>query len=224
VDGGSSSVIDRRRISVQWFSGTILTGVCGAALMGGAVFASLDGETNFATIPERVGSALRGAIGEIGEKLTRKADRLPPAGDSTGSRQLIRISVTTKIGDREVVRVRPYYRVSANLALASTEYAGSGPWLDNHETGIYRCVCCDTALFHSDHKYESGTGWPSFFQPISKHNVSELTDKSYGMIRTAVNCARCDGHLGHVFDDGPKPTGLRYCMNGVSLTFKPASA
>jgi murein DD-endopeptidase MepM/ murein hydrolase activator NlpD len=130
VDGGSSSVIDRRRISVQWFSGTILTGVCGAALMGGAVFASLDGETNFATIPERVGSALRGAIGELSEKLTRKADRLPPVGDSNGSRQLIRISVTTKIGDREVVRVRPYYRVSANLALASTEFAGSVPPLD----------------------------------------------------------------------------------------------
>ena len=130
VDGGSGGVIDRRRISVQWFSGTILTGVCGAALMGGAVFASLDGETNFATIPERVGSALRGALGEIGERLTRKADRLPPIGDSNGSRQLIRISVTTKIGDREVVRVRPYYRVSANLALVSTEFAASVPPLD----------------------------------------------------------------------------------------------
>jgi murein DD-endopeptidase MepM/ murein hydrolase activator NlpD len=131
VDGSdSNSVIDRRRISVQWFSGTILTGVCGAALMGGAVFASLDGETNFATIPERVGSALRGAIGEIGEKLTRKADRLPPVGDSSGSKQLIRISVTTKVGDREVVRVRPYYRVSANLVLAGTEFASSVPPLD----------------------------------------------------------------------------------------------
>ncbi len=131
MDGGQgNSVIDRRRISVQWFSGTILTGVCGAALMGGAVFASLDGETNFATIPERVSSALRGAIGEIGEKLTRKADRLPPIGDANGSRQLIRISVTTKVGDREVVRVRPYYRVSANLALASTEFANMVPPLD----------------------------------------------------------------------------------------------
>jgi murein DD-endopeptidase MepM/ murein hydrolase activator NlpD len=131
VDGGTgNSVIDRRRISVQWFSGTILTGVCGAALMGGAVFASLDGETNFATIPERIGSALRGAIGEIGEKLTRKADRLPPVSESNGSRQLIRISVTTKVGDREVVRVRPYYRVSANLSLASTEFAGMVPPLD----------------------------------------------------------------------------------------------
>ncbi len=131
MDGSDgNNVIDRRRISVQWFSGTILTGVCGAALMGGAVFASLDGETNFATIPERVGNALRGAIGEIGEKLTRKADRLPPVGDSNGSKQLIRISVTTKVGDREVVRVRPYYRVSANLVLASTEFAANVPPLD----------------------------------------------------------------------------------------------
>jgi murein DD-endopeptidase MepM/ murein hydrolase activator NlpD len=127
VDGGNGSVIDRRRVSVQWFSGTILTGVCGAALMGGAVFASLDGETNFATVPERVESALRGAIGEIGEKLSRKADRLPPVGEATASRQLIKISTTVKVGDREVVRVRPYHRVSANLVLASTEYAASVP-------------------------------------------------------------------------------------------------
>ena len=127
VDGCNGNVIDRRRVSVQWFSGTILTGVCGAALMGGAVFASLDGETNFATIPERVESALRGAIGSMGEKLTRKADRLPPASESSSQRQLVRISTTVKVGDREVVRVRPYHRISANLVLTSTEYASSVP-------------------------------------------------------------------------------------------------
>jgi murein DD-endopeptidase MepM/ murein hydrolase activator NlpD len=127
VDGGNANVIDRRRVSVQWFSGTILTGVCGAALMGGAVFASLDGETNFATIPERVESALRGAIGSVGEKLTRKADRLPPASETSGQRQLVRISTTVRVGDREVVRVRPYHRISANLVLTSTEYASSVP-------------------------------------------------------------------------------------------------
>src|SRR5262245_7931320 len=120
-------MIDRRRVSAQWFSGTILTGVCGAALMGGAVFASLDGETNFATIPERVESALRGAIGSMGEKLTRKADRLPPSSETSGHRQLVRISTTVKVGDREVVRVRPYHRVSANLVLTGTEYASSVP-------------------------------------------------------------------------------------------------
>jgi murein DD-endopeptidase MepM/ murein hydrolase activator NlpD len=127
VDGGNANVIDRRRVSVQWFSGTILTGVCGAALMGGAVFASLDGETNFATIPERVESALRGAIGSVGEKLTRKADRLPPVSETSGQRQLVRISTTVRVGDREVVRVRPYHRISANLVLTGTEYASSVP-------------------------------------------------------------------------------------------------
>jgi len=129
VDGGTGGVIDRRRISVQWFSGTILTGVCGAALMGGAVFASLDSETNFASVPERIESAVRGAIGSLSEKLagSRKSDRLAPAGEATGSRQTIRVTMTSRVGDREVVRVRPFVRVSANLSLASTEYASSVP-------------------------------------------------------------------------------------------------
>ena len=114
---------------MQWFSGTILTGVCGAALMGGAVFASLDGETNFATIPERIENVLRGAVGTLGEKFagTRKSDRLPPAGESGGSRQTIRVTMMTRVGDREVVRVRPFMRVSANLALSATEHASSVP-------------------------------------------------------------------------------------------------
>jgi murein DD-endopeptidase MepM/ murein hydrolase activator NlpD len=127
VDGGTGGMIDRRRVSVQWFSGTILTGVCGAALMGGAVFASLDGETNFATVPERIESALRGAIGRMGDRFTRKSDRLPTPSESPASRQLIRISTTSRVGDREVVRVRPYVRVSANLSLASSEYASGVP-------------------------------------------------------------------------------------------------
>jgi len=129
VDGGTGGVIDRRRVSVQWFSGTILTGVCGAALMGGAVFASLDGETNFATVPERIESTLRGAIGAIGDKLAgnHKSDRLPPATELTATRQVLRISQTTTVGDREVVRTRPYVRISANLTLTPTEFAASVP-------------------------------------------------------------------------------------------------
>jgi len=128
VDGGTGGVIDRRRVSVQWFSGTILTGLCGAALMGGAVFASLDGETNFATVPERIENTLRGAIGAIGDRLAnRKSDRLPPAGETSATRQVLPISNTTKIGDREVVRTRSVIRVSANLTMTSTEFAGSVP-------------------------------------------------------------------------------------------------
>jgi murein DD-endopeptidase MepM/ murein hydrolase activator NlpD len=128
VDGGTGGVIDRRRVSVQWFSGTILTGVCGAALMGGAVFASLDGETNFATVPERIESSLRGAIGALGDRLAnRKSDRLPPASETSATRQVLRISTTTKVGDREVVRTRPVIRVSANLTMASTEFAANVP-------------------------------------------------------------------------------------------------
>lgn len=100
-------------------------------------------------------------------------------------------------------------------------YTGDG-W-DRHDNGIYRCVGCDTALYDSATKFESGTGWPSFWQPISKRNITQKSDSSLIEERTAVNCARCDAHLGHVFDDGPDPTGLRYCMNAGAMRFVPAA-
>lgn len=118
---------------------------------------------------------------------------------------------------KQILSAEAYYVMREQ----GTERAFTGAYWDHKEKGTYVCKACDLPLFSSATKFKSGTGWPSFYEPISKENVGEDTDRSYGMARTEVHCAQCGGHLGHVFPDGPKPTGLRYCINSVSLGFKP---
>jgi peptide-methionine (R)-S-oxide reductase len=114
---------------------------------------------------------------------------------------------------------REQYRV---LRQKGTEPAFTGAYWNNHAKGTYLCAGCGLELFDSATKFESGTGWPSFWQPVAKTHVSDHVDKTFGMVRDEVTCARCGGHLGHAFDDGPAPTGMRYCINSASLTFAPA--
>ncbi|WP_310620778.1 peptide-methionine (R)-S-oxide reductase MsrB [Flexibacterium corallicola] len=104
-----------------------------------------------------------------------------------------------------------------------TERAFTGPFWDTFETGVYSCVACENKLFASNSKFDAGCGWPSFLATVSPDAVRELQDTSHGMVRTEIRCGKCDGHLGHVFPDGPKPTGLRYCMNGTAMHFTPSS-
>jgi peptide-methionine (R)-S-oxide reductase len=137
-------------------------------------------------------------------------------GISQGASDVARVAKTDEEWRKQLSRLS--YSVTRH---EDTERPFSGEYDHNKADGLYRCICCETALFDSRTKFDSGTGWPSFYQPISPNNVVERSDGSFGMRRTSVSCKRCDAHLGHVFTDGPQPTGLRYCMNSVSLKFVP---
>ncbi|MFN2348508.1 MAG: peptide-methionine (R)-S-oxide reductase MsrB [Thioalkalivibrio sp.] len=126
-----------------------------------------------------------------------------------------------QISDEEL-RQRLSPEAYAVTRRAGTEAPFSGRYYDHHETGVYHCICCEAPLFSSEHKFDSGSGWPSYWQPVIEDAVTVVRDSSHGMIREEVRCARCDAHLGHVFPDGPPPTGQRHCINSLSLDFKAA--
>lgn len=137
-----------------------------------------------------------------------------PPRDADGN--LIPVEKTPEQWQQELTEQE--YRI---LRESGTERAGTGRYLDNKDKGVYACAGCGLALFESGTKFDSGTGWPSFYRPIGDDHVVNIRDETHGMVRVENRCARCDGHLGHVFNDGPKPTGERYCMNGYSLRFVP---